>query len=73
MKSGFRRTINWNKYQSKMSIERPNENLDYLVDPNFQGVNRLFVLLFEDNAHRTRYAEYSLPKVEIKDYNVVID
>ena len=50
LKSGFRSTINWNKYQSKVSTERPNEYLDYLIDPNFQGVNRLFVLSFEDNA-----------------------
>ena len=38
-----------------MSIERQNQYLDYLIDPNFQGVNRLFVLSFEDNSHRTRH------------------
>ena len=35
LKSGFKRTINWNKYQSKMPIERPNECLDYSIDPSF--------------------------------------
>ena len=35
MKSGFKRTINWNKYQSKKLIERPNQCLDYLIDPSF--------------------------------------
>ena len=44
LKSGFRCTINWNKYQSKIPTERPNEYLDYIIDPSFQGVNRLFVL-----------------------------
>ena len=44
LKSGFRRTINWNKYQSKISTESLNEYLDYLIDPSFQGVNRLFIL-----------------------------
>ena len=40
LKSGFKRTINWNKYQSKQkSIERPNQYIDYLIDPSFQGVN----------------------------------
>ena len=42
-KSGFKRTNNWNRYQSKKSIERANQYLDYLIDPSFQGVNRLFV------------------------------
>ena len=39
LKSGFRHTVNWNKYQPKVSIERPNEYLDYLIDLSFQGVN----------------------------------
>ena len=47
LKSGFKRTINWNKYQSKVTIQEPNTHLDYLIDPSFQGVNRLFVLWFE--------------------------
>ena len=50
LKSSFIRRINWNKYQSKVSMERKNEYLDYLIDQNFQGVNRLFVLSFENNA-----------------------
>ena len=50
-KSGFKRTINWNKCWSKISIERTNQYLDYLVDPSFQGENRLFVLSFENDAH----------------------
>ena len=41
LKFGFKRTINWNKYQSKISTERPNQYLDYLIDRSFQGVNRL--------------------------------
>ena len=52
-KYGFKRTVNWNKYLAKKSIERQNPYLDYLIDPSFQGVNRLFVLSFEDNAHQT--------------------
>ena len=41
LKSGFKRTINWNTYQSERSTERRNPYLDYLIDPSFQGVNRL--------------------------------
>ena len=45
-----------------------NRYLDYSIDPNFQGVNKLFVLSFENNVDRTSYTEYILPTVEIKDY-----
>ena len=50
-----------------------NQYLNHLVDPNFQGVNRLFVLSFEDENGRTLHSEYYLPKVEIKDYDVKIN
>ena len=52
----------------KVSIEGPNEYLDSLIEPSFQGVNRLFALSFENNAHRTRHTGHFPPKVEIKDY-----
>ena len=54
-KSGFKRTINWNKYLSKNSIERPNQYLNYLVDRSFKEVNRFFVLSFENEAQRRSY------------------
>ena len=53
LKSGFKRTIKWNKHQSKVSIQTQNQYLNYLIDPNFQGVNRLFVLSFVNNARWT--------------------
>ena len=73
LKSGVKGTIKWNKYQSKISTERPNQYLDYLIDPSFQGVNRLFVLSFEVKAQRTIYKRYYLLIVEIKNYNVMTD
>ena len=51
-KSDFKRTINWNKYQSKVSIKRQNRYLNFLTDPCFQRVNKLFVVSSQDNAHR---------------------
>ena len=72
LRSGFKSTINWNKYQSKISAERQNQNLNFLIDPSFQGVNWLFVLLFENEGDRKVHTVYYLPKVEIKDYNVKI-
>ena len=41
LKSGSRGTISKNKYQSKVTIQRQNQYLDYLVDPSFQGLYRL--------------------------------
>ena len=73
LKLGFKETNNWNKYQSKVSIKRQNQYWDYVVDAGFQGVNRLFVLPFEDNAIRTRHTRYFLSIIEIKDYNITID
>ena len=65
-KNGFKRTINWNKYQSKKLRERQNQYLDYLVDPSFPGINRLFVLSFENEALRKSYKRYYLLAVEKK-------
>ena len=50
-----------------------NSNLNHLIEPSFQGVNRLFVLAFEDDAQRISNKRYYIPNVEIKDYNVMID
>ena len=53
LKSGFKRTISWNKYLLKSELLAQNPKLNHLVEPSFQGVNRLFVLAFEDDAQRT--------------------
>ena len=47
--------------------------MNHLVNPIFQGVNRIFVLSFENENDRTSHSNYYLPKVEIKGYNVMID
>ena len=73
LKSGFRRSIKWNKYMSQMSNQNKNSNLSYLIDTTFSNVNRLFVLSFENEDDRTSYYKYYLPNIEIKDYNVLID
>ena len=44
LKSGFKRTISWNKYLAKPELLAQNVNLNHLIEPSFQGVNRLFVL-----------------------------
>ena len=72
-KSGFKRTMNGKKYQSKVSIQMPNLYLDYLFDPTFQGVDGFSVSSFENNTtDRTVHTKDYLPIVDIKDYNVMI-
>ena len=73
LKSGFKRVINWNKYLSKPELLAQNPNLNHLVEPSFQGINRLSVLAFKGDAQRTVHTGYYLPNVEIKDYNVMIN
>ena len=69
----FKRVINWNKYLSKPGLLAQNPNLNYLIEPSFQRVNRLFVLAFENYAQRTSHSDYYLPNVEIKNYNIMIN
>ena len=80
LKSGFKKTIKWNKYRSQMTIQNNNNNLNYLIDPTFTSVNTLFVLSFErieennvKKDYRDSFSHYYVPNIQIKDYNVLID
>ena len=72
LKSNFKRKINWNKHESSVKTFAQNRYLNYLINPSFQRVNRLFVLSFENENDRVSHSTYYLSKVEIKDYNVMI-
>ena len=76
LKLGFKRTIKSNKYRSQMTIQHKNNNLNYLIDPTFTNVNRLFVLAFtrtDIRSYRNSFSHYYVPEAEIKDFNVLID
>ena len=73
LESGFKKTISWNKYESSIKTFAQNRYLNYLINPSFQGVNRLFELFFENENDRTSHSTYYLPKIELKDYNVMFD
>ena len=73
LKSGFKKTITWNKYESSIKTFPQNRYSNYLMNPSFQEVKGLSVLSFENENDRTSHSTYYLPKVEIKDYNVMID
>ena len=64
----IRWNIKWNKYRSQMTIQPQNSNLNYLIDPTFTNVNRLFVLFFSRNnntVNRDSFSDYYVPNVEI--------
>ena len=76
LKTGFKRTIKWNKYRSQMTIQPKNRNLNHLIDQTFTNVNRLFVLSFPRNNNtdnRYSHSNCYVTKVEISDFNVLID
>ena len=73
LKLGFKRVVDWKKYLSKPELLAQNANLNHLVEQSFQGVNRLFILAFENDDQRTRTNGYYLPNVEIKNYNIMIN
>ena len=73
LKSGFKRVISWNKYLSKPESLRQNANLNHLVEPSFQRINRSFHLAFKNNTQRTSHSRHFLPNVWLNKYNVTID
>ena len=56
LKAGFQKTISWKKYESSIKRFAQNRYLNYLINPSFQGVNRLFVLPFENENGRTSHS-----------------
>ena len=63
--------IKWNKYRSEMTKKTKTNNLNYLIDPTFIKVNRLFVFSLENEDDIASFSKYYTPKVEIKDFNVL--
>ena len=81
LNKGFKRSVYWNEYKSKIETKNlDNDNITrFPLDTSFQGVNRLFAIAF-DNANnndnrieRDRHRKYFLPRVDINNYNVLID
>ena len=73
LKSGFKREIIWNKCRSKMTTEAINNNLNILTDPTFTNVNRLFVLAYRTADDKQSFSQICLPRVMVKNYNVITD
>ena len=90
LEEGFKRPVYWNEYQTKIESKNlDNNNLTrFPLDASFQGVRRLFVLVFNNatanvpndlinNANnrveRNSHTKYFLPKGNIIDFNLLIN
>ena len=81
LNQGFKRSVYWNEYNSKIETKDADNNnvTRFPLDASFQGVNRLFVLAFNNvnndaiEVKRNSYRKYFLPRVDITKYNVLID
>ena len=80
LNDGFKRSIHWDNYKTIYEDEvAANNTLRRQLDSSFQGVNKLFVLAFNnvdgDNSRvvRNGYRKYYLPRVQIASYNAIID
>ena len=73
LKIGFLLTVHWNRYRCQIFNQAANNSLNYLIDPAFDKVHKLFVLAFENEEDRSYFLGYYTPTVETKDYNVLTD
>ena len=81
LEEGFKRPVYWNEYQTKIETRNlDNNNLTrFPLDASFQGVRRLFVLVFDNTKNcakkveRNNHTKYFLPRVNITNCNVLID
>ena len=76
IKQGFKRTISWNKYRSEITTQPKNNDLDYVIDPTFRNIDRVYVLSFKNGNNdptRDSFVKYYMPLVEIKDFNALFD
>ena len=73
LKTGISIDFTLNKYRSQIINQIATNNLNFLIDPTFNNVNRLFVLAFPNEENRRSFSKYYTPTVEIKNYNVIID
>ena len=68
LKSGLKKTTSWNKYESSIKTFPQNIYLNYLINPCFQGVNRLFVLPFENEKGRTSHSTYYYAMINSRNF-----
>ena len=85
LREGFKRSIHQNKYEVipnkiiNVAINGREHHLRELLDSNYQGVKRLFVVAYSNSADNdskvfvNSFKKYFLPRVKIENYNIEID
>ena len=73
LETGISTDFTWIKFRSQMINQTATKNVNFLIDPTFNNVNRLFVLAFPNEEDRRSFSKYCTSTVEIKDYKVIID
>ena len=73
LKTGITIDFAWSKYRSQVINQTATNYFNYLTDPTFNNVNRLFVLAFPNEEGGSSFSKYYTSTVEIKDCNVILD
>ena len=73
LKSGIDIDFDWKRYRTQIINQLATNNLNFLIDPTFNNVNRLFVLAFPIEEDRFSFSKYYTPTAEIKDYIILIN
>ena len=84
LSEGFKRPIYWNEYKVtpnkivEIAAADKEKYIRELLDSSCKGVNRLFVLAYNNTADNNQvsvdsYKKYFLPRVKIDNYNIEID
>ena len=84
LNEGFKRPIYWNKYKVtpnkivEIDVANDKKYITELLDLRCQGVNRLFVLAYDNTAGNNQisvdsYKKYFLPRIKINNDNIEID
>ena len=82
LNEGFKRSIYWNEYKVtpdkiiEIAAIDDKKPIRELLDPSCQGVNRLFVLAYDNTEGKNHVSansckKYFLPRVKIDNYNTI--
>ena len=63
LKTGILIDFTWIRYRSQMINQTATNNLNFLIDPTFNNVNRLLVLAFPNEEDRRCFSKYYTPTV----------
>ena len=73
LKNGIDIDFEWKRYRTQIINQPATNDLNFLIDPTINNVNRLLVLAFPNEEDGSSFSKYYTQAVEIKDYNVLID